>query len=117
MAGHSKVKKKDAAGWLRFRLLSPEGGVGTSSLIRTSEVLRLTGISHQVLYRYITLGLVEPSSTAESGQRLFHPMVVDLIELIQSLNESGYTLRDIKDIFFKEERVKKAVARRPGGST
>ena len=111
MAGNPRARKA-AAGGLRFRLISPRGG---GALIRTSEVLKLTGISHQVLYRYITLGLVEPSTTAESGQRLFHPTVVDLINLIQSINDSGYTLRDIKDIFFKEERVKKAVAKRPGG--
>ena len=73
----------------------------------------MTGITHQVLYRYVTLGLIEPSRTTASGQRLFHPKVIGLIDLIHSLNDTGYTLRDIREIFFKEERVRKAVSRTP----
>ena len=76
------------------------------SLLRTAEVLVKSEITHQVLYRYITLGLIEPARTTETGLRLFHPNVVDLIGVIKSLNQSGYSLRDMKDIFFKDERVK-----------
>ena len=73
----------------------------------------MTGITHQVLYRYVTLGLIEPATTTASGQRLFHPNVVGLIEVIKSLNQSGYSLRDMKATFFKDERVKKAMAKQP----
>lgn len=77
-------------------------------LLKTREVLEMTGISHQVLYRYVTLGLVEEAGNTKGGQRLFHPRVIPLIEHIRGLNETGYSLRDIKEIFFKEKRVRRA---------
>jgi hypothetical protein len=88
----------------------PEGGA-VSQLLRTAEVLEKTRITHQVLYRYITLGLIEPARTTETGVRLFHPDVVHLIEIVKSLNQSGYSLRDMKDIFFKDERVKRMMSK------
>ena len=78
-------------------------------LLRTADVLRATGITHQVLYRYVTLGLIEAAESTPSGQRLFHPDVVTLIEVIKSLNRSGYSLRDMKTIFFKDQRVRRAL--------
>lgn len=88
----------------------PNNRLGPSdhgALLRTADVLTKTEITHQVLYRYITLGLIEPATTTASGLRFFHPNVVELIGVIKSLNQSGYSLRDMKDIFFKDERVKK----------
>ncbi len=80
----------------------------TPDLLRTHDVLERTGISHQVLYRYVTLGLIEPATTTEKGLRYFHPNVVQLIEVIKDMTETGgYSLRDLKDIFFKDERVRK----------
>lgn len=85
-------------------------GAGSKGGLRTREVLDATGITHQILYRYITLGLIEEARTTETGQRLFHERAVAAIRLIQRLNQSGYTLRDLKDIFFKERRVRGAVS-------
>ena len=76
--------------------------------IRAGEVLKRAGISHQVLYRYVTQGLIQEAGQTKGGQRLYHPRVVYLIERIQGLSNSGYSLRDIKDIFFKEKRVQRA---------
>lgn len=81
-------------------------------LLKTADLLERTGISHQVLYTYVTLGLIEPAVTSESGQRLFHPSAVTLVRLIQSLKESGYSLRDMKDIYFKDKRVQRVLAGR-----
>ena len=81
--------------------------MGSTHLLKTRGVLDATGISHQTLYRYVTLGLVEESDTTAGGQRLFHPDVIELIEQIKDLNESGYSLRDIKEIFYKESRVQR----------
>ena len=76
--------------------------------LRAGDVLKEAGISHQVLYRYVTQGLIQEAGQTEGGQRLYHPRVVHLIERIQGLSNSGYSLRDIKDIFFKEKRVQRA---------
>ena len=80
--------------------------------LKTREVLQATGITHQILYRYITLGLIEEETVTETGQRFFSPRAVIAIRLIQRLNQTGYTLRDIKDIFFKEGRVGRAAKRK-----
>lgn len=81
---------------------------GVDRGLKTREVLEATGISHQVLYRYVTMGLIEEQATHPSGHRVFSPETVGAIQLIRRLNQSGYTLRDIKDIFFKEGRLEKA---------
>ncbi len=68
--------------------------------LRTKEVLDRTGISRQMLYRYITAGLIREQEVTPAGRRLFAPDVIKKIEIIRLVNESGYALRDIKEIFF-----------------
>lgn len=87
---------------------SPQSAVAG---VKTKDILDATGITHQILYRYITLGLIEEAETTEAGQRLFAPKTIAAIRLIQRLNQTGYTLRDIKEIFFKEGRLSSAAQR------
>lgn len=84
---------------------------GARRFLRTSEVLRRAGISRQVLYRYVTLGLIREASVTPSGQRLFHPRVVRWIRIIRGLNETGYPLREIRTTFFRDKRLKRLAAR------
>lgn len=70
-------------------------------LYRTEEVLRATGISRQVLYRYITLGFITPAEVTETGRRMFDESVFGRLDLIRELNQSGYTLREIRETFFR----------------
>jgi hypothetical protein len=70
-------------------------------LYRTEEVLRATGLSRQVLYRYISLGLITPAEVTETGRRLFAENVFGTLDVIRDLNESGYSLRDIRETFFR----------------
>lgn len=88
----------------------------SENYLRAGDVLKQAGISHQVLYRYVTQGLIEEAGQTEGGQRLYHPRVVHLVERIQGLSSSGYSLRDIKDIFFKEKRVRRACDSGPPGT-
>ena len=74
--------------------------------LKTKDLLAATGITHQILYRYMTLGLIREAKVTSTGQRFFSPKTVAAIRLIQRLNTTGYTLRDIKDIFFKEKRLR-----------
>ena len=82
-----------------------------SDHLKTKDILRETGITHQVLYRYVTMGLIQEAETGQGGHRMFTPETVGAIKLIQRLNQSGYTLRDIKDIFFKDGRLDELRAR------
>ncbi len=72
---------------------------------KTGAVLSKAGISRQVLYRYIQMDLIEPAEVTETGRNLFREVVFKQIARIQKLNESGYTLRDIREIF--GERIRK----------
>ena len=72
------------------------------NLVRTREILERTGISRQVLYRYMQLDLIVPASTTASGRNHFSPKVFIILDIIERLKERGYTLRDIKDIVGKK---------------
>jgi hypothetical protein len=70
-------------------------------LYKTGDVLKRTGITRQMLYTYTTMGLIEEAKKTPTGQKLFDESIFRHLKLIHDLHESGYTLRDIKDIFFK----------------
>ena len=73
-------------------------------LLKTGELIRESGFSRQTIYTYMTMGLIKPQRTTSAGHSLFSKEIVKRLKLIHSLNESGYTLRDIRDIFFKNGR-------------
>jgi DNA-binding transcriptional MerR regulator len=72
-------------------------------LFKTGEVLRRTGFSRQSFYQYLTLGLIREARVTEGGHHLFDESVFKRLKIIKQLNRSGYTLRDIKEVFFKED--------------
>jgi DNA-binding transcriptional MerR regulator len=74
-------------------------------LYKTGEVLKGTGISREVFYRYLTMGLIRPAKLSAGGHNLFAETVFKHVVLIQGLNASGFALRDIKDIYFRDERL------------
>jgi len=47
------------------------------------------------------VGLLEPAQVAPSGRRLFDARGVERIRLIKKLNESGYPLRAIRELFME----------------
>ncbi|MCD6405827.1 MAG: MerR family transcriptional regulator [Planctomycetes bacterium] len=71
---------------------------------KTGEFLTRVGISRQTLYTYLTMGLIEEAELTESGRHLFDDQAVRRVEIIKQLNASGYPLRAIKEIYFKEGR-------------
>ncbi len=102
----SKEKRRDPGG-------DPSATSAPTSLLRPAEVLQRAEITHQVLYRYVTLGLIEPAATTPTGQRLFHPDVIELIGAIKVLTRKGYSLRDMKETYFREARVRRALTVEP----
>ena len=64
-------------------------------LLKTGEILKRSGITRQMLYQYVTLGLVEEVVQKPTGQRLFHESAITRIRLIQLL-KNRYPLREIK---------------------
>jgi len=51
------------------------------------------------------VGLVEPTSRSGGRQRLFDARTIMRARMIRLLNESGYSLRDIRDIFIEQRGV------------
>ena len=74
-------------------------------LLRTGEVIERSGLSRQSFYQYLSMGLIWPQETSEGGRYRFSEEVLGRLEIISQLKETGYTLRDIKEIFFKEEKA------------
>ncbi len=68
-------------------------------LYKTAEILKRSGISREMFYRYITLGLIREAEVTAAGHRLFDDAVFRRLQLIERLKARGYTLRDLREIF------------------
>jgi MerR family copper efflux transcriptional regulator len=70
-------------------------------LLRTGAAAKQAGISSQSLQYYLMLGLVKATEVTPTGRRLFNKRAVEQIRLVKKLNESGYTLRAIRELFLE----------------
>jgi DNA-binding transcriptional MerR regulator len=59
------------------------------------------GISRQSLQYYLMVGLLEPTQVTETGRRMFDQKAIERIKLIRKLNDSGYPLRAIRELFME----------------
>jgi len=59
------------------------------------------GVSRQSLQYYLMVGLLEPTDVTPTGRRLFDNKGIERIKLIKRLNESGYPLRAIRELFME----------------
>lgn len=70
-------------------------------LLSIGEAAKKAGVSKQSLQYYLMVGLLEPVQVTPSGRRLFDARGVERIRLIKKLNESGYPLRAIRELFME----------------
>ncbi|MBI9018774.1 MAG: MerR family transcriptional regulator [Phycisphaerae bacterium] len=68
-------------------------------LLSISRAAKQAGISKQTLQYYLMVGLLEASGRTKSGAQLFDHKAIERIQLIKKLNDSGYPLREIREIF------------------
>jgi len=47
------------------------------------------------------VGLLEPTEVTPTGRRMFDEKGIERIKLIRKLNESGYPLRAIRELFME----------------
>jgi DNA-binding transcriptional MerR regulator len=59
------------------------------------------GISKQSIQYYIMVGLLKPTEITPTGRRLFDDEAIKRMKLIKKLNESGYPLRAIRELFLQ----------------
>ena len=72
-----------------------------ANLIQIGAAAKQAGISRQSLQYYLMVGLLEPTEVSPTGRRLFDKNAVERVKLIKRLNESGYPLRAIRDLFLE----------------
>jgi len=70
-------------------------------LISIGQAAEKAGVSRQSLQYYLMVGLLEPTQVTTSGRRSFDAKAVERIRLIKRLNESGYPLRAIRELFLE----------------
>jgi len=73
-----------------------------NDLMSVGVAAKKAGVSRQSLQYYLMLGLLEPVEITSTGRRLFDQKTVGKIRLIKKLNDSGYTLRAIRELFFHD---------------
>jgi len=66
-----------------------------------SDVAKQASVSKQTIEYYIMLGLVRPKSDPKTRRRTFDASHVKRVKLISELNRTGYTLREIREIWIK----------------
>jgi DNA-binding transcriptional MerR regulator len=70
-------------------------------LLPIGEAAKKAGISRQSLQYYLMVGLLEPTEVTPSGRRLFDEKAVRRIRMIKKLNDTGYPLRAIRELFLE----------------
>lgn len=70
-------------------------------LVPIGAAAKKAGVSRQSLQYYLMVGLLEPTEVTQTGRRLFDEKSVERIKLIKKLNQSGYPLRAIRELFLE----------------
>ena len=73
-----------------------------SSEMRLAAAAQAAGVSKQTIEYYIMVSLIKPIRHKDRYGRFFDDKIVRRIKLIRELNETGYTLRDIREIYIKD---------------
>ena len=71
------------------------------ALMKIGSAARAAGVSVQVMQTWLMCGLIKETGRTDGGHRLFDRSVIERVRLIQRLNRSGYSLRDIREIFIE----------------
>jgi DNA-binding transcriptional MerR regulator len=74
-----------------------------AELMRISQAAAAGGVSPQTVEYYIMLGLIEPIRRPGKRGRYFQDTHVKRIRLIRQLNQSGYTLRSIRETYLRQK--------------
>ncbi len=69
------------------------------------EAAKRAGVSRQSVQYYIMIGLIEPTQVKPTGRRMFDQKAIDRIKLIRRLNQSGYPLRAIRELFIEGRKA------------
>jgi len=74
---------------------------GEVELVPIGQAAEKAGVSRQSVQYYLMVGLLEPTKVTPTGRRLFDRKAIERIRLIRRLNDGGYPLRAIRDLFME----------------
>jgi len=80
-------------------------------MLRLRDAANAAGITVAQLQYYCLVGLIQPAARSSGRQRLFDSKNIKKIRMIRLLNDSGYTLRDIRQIFVQKPKNRSGPAR------
>jgi DNA-binding transcriptional MerR regulator len=72
-----------------------------AKIFSVGKAAKKAGVSRQSLQYYLMVGLLEATEVTKTGRRLFDDKAVERIKLIRQLNDSGYPLRAIRELFME----------------
>ena len=72
-----------------------------TELVSIGQAAKKAGISRQSVQYYLMVGLLEPTKVTLTGRRLFDAKAVERIRLNRRLNDGGYPLRAIRELFME----------------
>ncbi|TFG45134.1 MAG: MerR family transcriptional regulator [Candidatus Brocadiia bacterium] len=72
-----------------------------TKLMKIGTAAKKAGVSRQSLQYYLMVGLLEPTKVTLTGRRMFGDGKIERIRLIKKLNERGYPLRAIRELFLQ----------------
>ena len=70
-------------------------------LMKIGEAAGAADVPKQTIEYYVMLGLITPITPAGTRRRFFDDDLVKRIRLIRELNDSGYTLREIRQTWLR----------------
>jgi DNA-binding transcriptional MerR regulator len=71
-------------------------------LLAIGPAAKQAGVSRQSVQYYLMIGLLEPTQITSTRRRLFDEETVRKIRVIRELNQNGYPLRAIRDLFYEK---------------
>lgn len=83
--------------------IAPPGGPIGPPLYRLSVAAKKAGVTAAQLQYYLYMGVVTTPHTTRGNQRLFDEQTIKRIRLVRMMNQNGYTLRDIRQIFIQQQ--------------
>ena len=75
---------------------------GAKKLMRIGQAAKVASVSTQTIEYYILLGLIDPITPPGKRSRFFDDDLVKRIRLIRELNDTGYTLREIRTTWLRK---------------
>ena len=73
-----------------------------TTLLPIGKAAKEAGVSRHSVQYYLMVGLLEATEKTSTGRHLFDREAIDRIRMIKQLNESGYPLRAIRELFLND---------------